>query len=393
MRARKLSTAGLSSPCTRRYKTAAMPRAAVFSTNFLDYSQTFVHQEVSHHTRYQVEVFCRKRMYPERFPFAPVHEGGAWYGLSRHSAGFQRRLRAGQFDLVHGHFGTGSLYALPYAEQLGLPLVVTFHGYDVPLLTGPRRFLPQNWLYALLAPGLFRRMTLGLCASSELLEMLVAAGIPRERLRLYQLGVDIAAFSRGERSALAQVVMIGRFVEKKGFEYGLRAFASALARGSRAELTMVGSGERESRYRALVQELGIAAHVRFAGALSPPAVAKTLSQADVLMAPSVVAANGDRESGVIVVKEASASEVAVLGTQHGGIPEIIEDGVTGYLVAERDVDTLSARLSRLLDDRAHAAEFGQRGRVKMEREYDLARRVLALEAHYDEAIALARGAR
>jgi glycosyltransferase involved in cell wall biosynthesis len=370
-----------------------MPRAAVFSTNFLDYSQTFVHQEVTHHARYQVEVFCRKRMYPERFPFEPVHEGGAWYGLSRHSGAFHQRIRDGQFDVVHGHFGTGSLYALPYVRAQNLPLVVTFHGYDVPLLTESRRFLPQNWLYALLAPSLWRWLTLGLCASRELLELLVSAGIARERLRLYQLGIDLGAFSRAAPTPVARVVMIGRFVEKKGFEYGLHAFAAALAQGQRAELVLVGSGEREAGYRALVARLGIAEHVTFAGILAPPAVAELLSESDVLLAPSVVGAGGDRESGVIVVKEASASQVAVIGSQHGGIPEIIDDGVTGYLVPERDVDALSARLSSLLADRALAARLGIAGRAKMEREYDLSRRVLALEQHYDEAIALKRAGR
>jgi glycosyltransferase involved in cell wall biosynthesis len=368
-----------------------MPRAAVFSTNFLDYSQTFVHQEVTHHARYQVEVFCRKRMYPERFPFAPVHEGGFWYGATRHSASFHRRIRDGRFDLIHGHFGTGSLYALPYVD--GLPLVVTFHGYDVPLLTQRTRFLPQNWLYALLAPGLWRRLTLGLCASSELLELLVAAGVPRERLRLYRLGIDLAAFARKPRAATARVVMIGRFVEKKGFEYGLRAFAAARARGAQAELVLVGAGEREAGYRALIDRLGIAPDVRFAGVLAPSAIAELLATSDVLMAPSVVAADGDRESGVMVVKEASAAHVAVLGSEHGGIPEIIEHGVTGFLVPERDVEALAGRLSELVDDRALAERMGAAGRAKMEREYDLGARVRVLEELYDEAVALKRAGR
>ena len=370
-----------------------MPRAAVFSTNFLDYSQTFVHQEVTHHQRYQVEVFCRTRMYEERFPFAPVHVGGSMYGLTRHSAAFHRTLASGNFDVVYGHFGTGSLYALPYARAHALPLVVTFHGYDVPLLTSRSRFLPQNWLYALLAPGLLRTMTLGLCASRELLELLVQAGVSRERLRLYQLGIDLSAFRRAARGPVPRIAMIGRFVEKKGFEYGLRAFASCLARGIRAELVLVGAGEREASYRALAADLLISEHVRFAGVLAPAAVAALLSETDVLMAPSVVGAGGDRESGVIVVKEASASQVAVIGSEHGGIPEIIDEGRTGFLVPERDVAALSERLSMLLADRALAERFGAEGRAKMEREYDLSSRVQALEAHYDEAIALKRAGR
>jgi glycosyltransferase involved in cell wall biosynthesis len=368
-----------------------MPRAALFSTNFLDYSQTFVHEEVTHHQRYQVEVFCRQRRYAERFPFEPVHVGGAWYGITRHSRAFHAAFRSGRFDLVHGHFGTGSLYALPYAHRYGLPLLVTFHGYDVPLVRSRARLQPQHWPYALLAGTLLRELTLGLCASRELLELLVGFGVPRARLRLYQLGIDLTAFTRGARAPRPRVLMVGRFVEKKGFEYGIRAFAACRARGLAAELAIIGDGERRAQLAALVQELGVADCTRFLGVLAPREVAAQLAQADVLLAPSVVAANGDRESGVIAIKEASSAGLAVIGSRHGGIPEIIDDGETGYLVAERDVAALSARLGQLLGDRALCERLGRAGRAKMEREYDLGRRVLALEELYDEAIALKRG--
>jgi colanic acid/amylovoran biosynthesis glycosyltransferase len=365
-----------------------MPRAAVFSTNFLDYSQTFVHEEVTHHQRYAVEVFCRKRMYPERFPFRDVHVGGLLYGLTRHSLAFHRAFASGRFDLVHGHFGTGSLYAMPYARRYRLPLVVTFHGYDVPLLRSAARLRPQHWSYALLSRELLRELTLGLCASSELLEMLVEVGVSRARLRLYRLGIDLGAFVRGPRAARPRVLMVGRCVEKKGFEFGLRAFAACRARGLDAELFLIGDGERRSALEALAGELGIADSARFLGVLAPREVAAQLAQADVLMAPSVVASDGDRESGVIALKEASAAGVAVLGTQHGGIPEIIDDAETGYLVAERDIAALSVRLAELLSDRALCERLGRAGRAKMEREYDVGKRVQELERLYDEAIAL-----
>lgn len=368
-----------------------MPRAAVFSTNFLEYSQTFVHQEVTHHTRYQVEVFCRKRLDPERFGFEPVHVGDLGYALTRHSAEFHRIIGSGRFDVVHGHFGTGSCYALPYAVRADLPLLVTFHGYDVPLLRSRARWWPHNWPYALFSGPLLRRMTLGLCASTDLLELLVSFGVPRARLRLYQLGIDLSAFQRGQLGPVPRVLMVGRFVEKKGFEYGLRAFAACRAQGLAAELVIVGGGEREQALKALAAELGLGPELRFAGVLSSREVAALMAQSDALLAPSVVAADGDRESGVIALKEASAAQLAVIGTVHGGIPEIIDDGVTGYLVPERDAETLAERLGRLLRDRALAAQLGAAGRAKMEREYDLTRRVAALEEYYDEARALHRG--
>ncbi|MET0285746.1 MAG: glycosyltransferase [Polyangiales bacterium] len=366
-----------------------MRRVALFSTNFLEYSQTFVHEEIIHHQRYEVEVFCRQRHLPERFPFERVHVGTpGWYGVTRHCPTFHRVFRQRPFDLVHAHFGTGACYAYPYALRYKLPLVVTFHGYDVPLLASTERLLPVNWPYAAMAPTMLKHVTLGLCASKELYELLLEVGVPRERLRLYHLGVDLAAFKRGARRAVPRVVMVGRFIEKKGFEYGVRGFADALARGAVGELTIIGTGEREAKLRALVSELGIDHAVTFAGVLTSKDVATFLSESDVLMAPSVVAIDGNRESGVIALKEGSACGLAVLGTYHGGIPEIIDDGVTGYLVPERDVASLGDRLHRLLTDRALCAQLGENGRAKIEREYNLPDQVNELESLYDEALAI-----
>jgi colanic acid/amylovoran biosynthesis glycosyltransferase len=160
------------------------PTVALFNTHFLPYSQTFVYEEVRQHRHYAVEVFCRRRELADRFPFSPVHVGGPLYGLTCRSAAFDARFRAGTFALVHAHFGLGAVYARGFARRHGLPLVVTFHGYDVPLLSSPTRWLPQHLRYALRGPQVLREMTLGLCASTELQTMLEHLGVPAARLRV-----------------------------------------------------------------------------------------------------------------------------------------------------------------------------------------------------------------
>ncbi len=360
---------------------------ALFNTNFLPYSQTFVYEELRHHERYAAEVFCARRLLPERFPWQPVQVGGPLYPLTRRSAAFDARFRERGFALVHAHFGPGAVYALPFARRHRLPLVVTFHGYDVPILASPRRWLPTYLRYALLGPAVLREMTLGLCASTELRDLLLAQGVPAAKLRVHRLGIDVERFSPGAREHEPRdVVMIGRFIEKKGFEYGLQAFAIAARELPGIRLTLIGEGEREGALRAIVRAEGLENRVTFAGTRSPEQVAATLATCHVLLAPSVVeAGTGNRESGLIVVKEASASGAVAIGTRHGGIPEIIDDGVTGYLVPERDVPALASRLVQVLKDPAHCQALGTAGREKMLREYDNRVRVRALETLYDEA--------
>ncbi|MFQ5536252.1 MAG: glycosyltransferase [Gemmatimonadota bacterium] len=360
-------------------------RAAVFCSRYLAYSQTFIYEEIRQHVRYEVEVFCRGLLNPGQFPFHPVHTAGLLYPYTRYSRRFLHILAQRPFHLVHAHFGTVGITAMYYARRRNLPLVVTFHGRDVPLLRSAERWMPKHWGYAALSPRLLRTMTLGLCASRELLEMLVGFGVPRDRLRLHPIGIDVEAISfRPPRGRPARVVMVGRFVEKKGFTYGLRAFA----RGSRdlpARLTIVGGGALEPRLRALVQDLGLSDRVEFAGILPHSRVLRLLEQSDILLAPSVVTRRGDRESGLMVVKEAGAAGAVAVGTVHGGIPEIIDDGVTGFLVPERDVAAMAERLRLLLSDEELRIRLARAARRKMEREYDNTHRVAALEERYDEA--------
>lgn len=368
--------------------TVSLPEpVALFNTRFLPYSQTFVYEEIRHHQRYEAEVFCGIRMLPERFPWPRVNVGGPLYRVTRRSAAFDARFRARRFVLVHAHFGPGAVYARPFAVRHRLPLVVTFHGYDVPILSSPRRWLPEHLRYALLGPGVLRQMTLGLCASTELMQLLIARGVPADRLRVHRLGIDVELFQPGARAAEpADVLMIGRFIEKKGFEYGVRAFARAAREVPRLRLALVGEGEREPALRAMVRKEGLESRVTFTGPLPPERVAAILGTTHVLLAPSVVeAATGNRESGLIVVKEASAAGAVPIGTLHGGIPEIIDDGVTGYLVPEHDVDALSDRLLRVVRDPSHCRMLGQAAREKMLREYDNRVRVRSLETLYDEA--------
>jgi glycosyltransferase involved in cell wall biosynthesis len=173
---------------------------------------------------------------------------------------------------------------------------------------------------------------------------------------------------------------VGRLVEKKGVAYALEAFARVRARVPEARLRVVGDGPLRGRLEARAEALGVSEAVTFVGVLDAEGVRAEMAAADLLTAPSVTGARGDRESGVIVLKEAAATGLPAVGTRHGGIPEIIEDGTTGFLVGERDVDALASALSALVEDPALRRRMGAAARAKIEREYDTVRQNARLEA-------------
>jgi colanic acid/amylovoran biosynthesis glycosyltransferase len=230
-------------------------------------------------------------------------------------------------------------------------------------------------------------MRLGICASTELLTLLTNLGVERERLCVHRLGIDLDRFAFEPARDGERVLMVGRLVEKKGFEYGLRAFAQVRSRGVRASLTVVGEGERRSSLERLARDLGVAESVAFVGSQTNEQVAALMARASVLLAPSVVARDGNRESGLIVVKEASAAGTVPIASRHGGIPDSIDHGSTGYLVEERDVEHIAECLARLPLDEPLRASLALAGRRKMEREFDNRMLVAQLEGIYDSVCA------
>jgi colanic acid/amylovoran biosynthesis glycosyltransferase len=234
-------------------------------------------------------------------------------------------------------------------------------------------------------------MRLGICASIELKQMLTALGVDEARLRVHRLGIDLDRFRFVAEHSERKVVMVGRLVEKKGFEFGIKAFAHARSLGAAATLTIVGEGERLAQLKRLTRELGVESVVSFVGGQTNEQVAELLRRGTALLAPSIVARDGNRESGLIVVKEAAASGAVPIGTLHGGIPESIEDGVSGFLVREKDWRTMGERLMRVLTDETLRRKMALAARAKMEREFDNRALVAGLEDIYDEVRADWRG--
>ncbi len=364
---------------------AERPRVAVFCRSFLPLSQTFVYDAVTRLTRYRASVFCALREHVDQFPYEDLRVGWPGYLSTTLAPNFLYAFARERFALVHAQFGTSAVYALSYARLAKRPLVISFHGYDVPLLARARRILGPARGYAWFGERLLERMTLGLCASAELRDMLIARGVAPERLRIHLLGIDTRRFQPAARPQheRVRVLMIGRFVEKKGFTYGLTAFARA--QGARATLTIVGAGPLDAALRAQVRELGLNSRVHFTGAVPHDQVREILRSHDVLIAPSAVAKDGDRDSGLMVLREAAACGLVAIATRHGGLPDSVEDGVTGFLVAERDVAGMGERLEQLCADSALRASMGAAARRKMEQEFDVASSTAALEAAYDEA--------
>ncbi len=375
-------------------------RVAVFRNNFLPFSETFIHDELRFHERYEASVMACRQRNADRFPGHNVTaietvpgRRNLWasllYSATGRSSLIDGAIADGRFDIIHAHFGISGAYAMGFAQKHDIPMAVSLHGSDVTALLSREKFKPYWWLYLARYKKLFEQAAVFLAASSELKELIVQVGCPSEKVTVYRLGIDLSLFSPASPSDDKDppvVVMVGRFVEKKGHEFGIRAFAHCKKHIPSARLVIIGDGPLKERYIRLAEELCVGDAIEFPGSLPPSGVLERILRSKVLLAPSVTAKNLDRESGMIVVKEASACGVPTIGTFHGGIPDIIENGDTGHLVKERDFGAMGEYLTDLLSDEPRRQRMGRAARAKMEREYDIRDRMRVLEEIYDSVI-------
>jgi len=172
------------------------------------------------------------------------------------------------------------------------------------------------------------------------------------------------------------LISTGRLIEKKGHTYTLQALA--LLKRSRPELAftldIVGEGPDEAALKAETARLGLEAVVRFHGGLPHQRTLELLRNAAIFVLPSVTAADGDMEGIPVSIMEAMALGLPVVSTFHSGIPELVEDGVSGRLVPERDPEALAAAIASVVATPGQWVAFARAGRRKIEQAFN--RRVL-----------------
>jgi glycosyltransferase involved in cell wall biosynthesis len=299
------------------------------------------------------------------------------------------RLRALAPALIHAHFGPDGTLARPLARRAGVPLVVTFHGYDATM--HDEALARGSWAgqaYLRRRPRLWREASRVLAVSEFVRRRVEALGCPPERIRVHYTGVDLAFFQPvPDARRLPLVLFVGRLMEVKGCRYLLQAMQRVQAEVPDVELVVIGDGPLRGGLEALARtELR---RVRFLGVQPPEAVRAWMNRAWVFCVPSVTAESGATEGFGLVFAEAQAMGVPVAGFATGGVPEAVAHGETGLLVPERQVDQLAGAIARLLRDAGLWQRFSAAGQRRVRQRFDLARQTERLEELYREVVAAA----
>lgn len=335
-------------------------RICIVVDQFPKLSETFVLAQVEGLSArgHEVEVLCngshddlpvRARVRHHWGPLAAFNRLAGMFDVRvRHKMrALLDRLDAGYlstFDVIVAHFGyEGARVAATLRHsRTAPPLATIYHGHDVSTVAHDGAM----WIYQ----DLFQSGALHLPVNASFCQTLIDAGAPPERTRVHHVGIspDIFAFSQRDWTARPlRILSVARLTEKKGISCAI----SALERVAKDhpdidwQYDIVGTGELEDQLHAQAEASPVSGRIRFRGALPHGEVRHLLSTAHIFLLPSVSAANGDTEGVPVSLMEAMASGAIVVSTVHSGIPELIEDGVTGYLAPERDVAALARKLA------------------------------------------------
>lgn len=357
-------------------------------------SEAFIGEQARHMTRYRPTFIASTLKQNISFPHVSLSQAD-FCGIKQGVALLTRTPKLFQLNslsrlgLIHAHFGIDGIYAMALAEKLKIPLLVTFHGYDATLLPTVAWRFGKLMYYQLVwhEAKLKQKSTAVIAVSQFIRQKLLKKGYADSKIIQHYIGVDIEKFTPGDTAEQRYILCVARHTEKKGIDTLLKAFAQVAHRHPQVSLLQVGRGSTTVALQSLAKSLGIENRVRFLGAQPHEEVLRLMQGAEIFALPSQTADSGDSEALGVVFNEASACAVPVVSTRHGGIPEAVRDGETGFLVPEKEPAALAEKLDILLSDRALGKQMGRRGRELVCEEFNIRKQTKKLEAIYDSLLA------
>jgi colanic acid/amylovoran biosynthesis glycosyltransferase len=377
---------------------------ASYCTTFLKPEMLHIYRQVTSLRSYRTFVMTKALQNRERFPFKDVeiipqpHINPFRHGWLKFVKQRPPIVYRGEYemlasllerrgaDLMHIYFGHTGVHLLPFIERWDKPCVVSFHGADVALKKDIRDYQQK-------LRSLFHAVPLVFARSRSLADRLITLGCPPERLRISRTGVPLREFTYVRREAPAdgrwRFLQACRLIPKKGVATTLCAFAIFQKEFPNAELCIAGKGPLQAHLEELAEELGIFSKVHFRGFVSQGELLELYATSHLFLHPSETPPDQNQEGIPNSILEAMSTGLAVAATRHGGIPEAVEHGRGGLLVAERDFEALAASMKEIARSPNAFREMGVLGSEYVATHFEQSAQIRQLETHYAEALTLA----
>lgn len=272
-----------------------------------------------------------------------------------------------KFDIILCHFGQNGIIGT-YLKKIGIDgkIITTFHGYDMSGFISNNNNIYKN---------LFLEGDLFLPISNYWGKKLVELNCDEKKIVVHHMGIPLDKFKYSKRilhpNEEIKILTIGRLTEKKGHKYAIKAIAKLIHKHKNLTYQIAGDGPLKEELKGLVKKLGIGNHIKFFGSVDDDTILRLYRESHIFILPSITACNGDCEGIPVVLMEAQATGLPTVSTFHSGIPEIIINGKSGFLVPEQDVNALVNKIDILIENPEIWSKMSKCGRKFIEKEYDI----------------------
>jgi glycosyltransferase involved in cell wall biosynthesis len=347
-------------------------------------------------------VICNEAENAAEFPFTPiavVPHRSIWirkviYKLqfilkylpfsvsSKKREGYMKALIEHKITTVHIHFGIMAVEFMEICEKLELPLLVTFHGFDITAA------VHRDPSYKKALMQLFEKMHTGIAISNEMKKRLIALGCAPEKIAVSYLGVPLQEFiptDRTLRIGTVKFLHAGRLSATKGVPDLIRSFSAAFGENDPVELIIVGNGEEIDDVHRAISESLIKAKIKFLGKVSNQELMNWRKECDVFVLNCRTPKSGDKEGLPIALLEASSTALPIISTRHAGIEEGVLHEQTGLLVDEYDNKALSQAMQRMMNQQTRLL-YGKQAREWMEAQFDVVKCNELLDDIYTQSL-------
>jgi colanic acid/amylovoran biosynthesis glycosyltransferase len=387
---------------------SSKPVIASYCTYFLKAEMQHIYRQITGLVDFQTFIITKFRQNADVFPFrdveklSPVGQGLIRRGYLKYLQRTPALIYRGEYEaarkilirrdpaLMHIYFGNTGVHLLPLIRRWDRPCIVSFHGMDV-------QNRPEEKGYEQRLRDLLQLVPLVLVRSQSIADRLQQLGCNPDKIRMNRTGIPLGGFPFVERSFPADgrwsLVQACRLVPKKGLFTTLEAFSLFRRTYASAHLTIAGDGPLYEPIKKRIRELQIDGSVTLTGFVDQPRLRSLFEQAHLFVHPSYTTEDGNQEGVPNSMLEAMATGLPIVATRHGGIPEAVEDGRQGYLVAEQETARLAAVLGHLASDRELWRQFGKAASAKVSETFEQSRQVNRLEAAYRETLEIWRGYR
>jgi colanic acid/amylovoran biosynthesis glycosyltransferase len=274
-----------------------------------------------------------------------------------------------KYDIIHCQFGIHGIEGMKLRET-GIvqgKLITSFRGYDI------------SWYLQQFGRDIYKKLFLQgdffLTNCNYFRNRVIQLGCNPNKIIIHGSSVDSQRFRFKQRHRhpheKIQLITVGRLIEKKGIEYAIKAVYQVSQKHPNLEYLIIGDGEEREYLENLIHQLRLNRQIRLLGWKTQQEVIQHLDKSHIFIAPSITATDGNQDAPVNTLKEAMLMGLPVIGTNHGGIPELIQDGVSGFIVPERNESAIASSLEYLISHPEIWFSMGKAGCEFVRNNYDI----------------------